>query len=89
MRPVSPRLVRTSGMPARHVSRNAMSNISINKPLSLTRNFSWTLSRHWAVCTLPVGDARRPCEALQHHMVGQFALALAITAPVFVFAGLT
>lgn len=75
-------------MPARCVSRNAMSNISINNPLSLTRNFSWTLigTGLYAFCqwgTLVV--LAKLCSTL---MVGQFALALAITAPVFVFAGL-
>jgi len=30
-------------MPLRHVSGNAISNIIVNKPLSLIRNFSWTL----------------------------------------------
>jgi O-antigen/teichoic acid export membrane protein len=66
---------------------NAMSNIS-NKPLSLTRNFSWTLigTGLYAVCQWGMLVVlAKLCSTL---MVGQFALALAITAPVFVFAGL-
>ena len=65
-----------------------MSNISINKPLSLTQNFSWTLIGtglyvfcQWGMLVV----LAKLCSTL---MVGQFALALAITAPVFVFAGL-
>ena len=64
-----------------------MSNIS-NKPLSLTRNFSWTLigTGLYAVCQWGMLVVlAKLCSTL---MVGQFALALAITAPVFVFAGL-
>jgi O-antigen/teichoic acid export membrane protein len=77
-----------AGMPAPHLSRIAMPNTSINKPLSLTRNFSWTLIGtglyafcQWAMLVV----LAKLCSTL---MVGQFALALAITAPVFVFAGL-
>ena len=77
------------GMPARHLSRNAMSNISINKPLSLTRNFSWTLIgtlELYAFCQWGMLVVlAKLCSTL---MVGQCALALAITAPVFVFVGL-
>jgi O-antigen/teichoic acid export membrane protein len=75
-------------MPARDFSQSAMSNISINKPLSLTRNFSWTLigTALYAFCQWGVLVVlAKLCSTL---MVGQFALALAITAPVFVFAGL-
>jgi O-antigen/teichoic acid export membrane protein len=65
-----------------------MSNISINKPLSLTRNFSWTLigTGVYAFCQWGMLVVlAKLCSTL---MVGQFALGLAITAPVFVFAGL-
>lgn len=77
-------------MPARHASQNAMSNnnIFINQPLSLTRNFSWTLvgTGLYALCQWGMLVAlAKLCSTL---MVGQFALALAITGPVFVFAGL-
>jgi O-antigen/teichoic acid export membrane protein len=78
----------SAGMPARQFSQSAMSNISINKPLSLTRNFSWTLigTGLYAFCQWGMLVAlAKLCSTL---MVGQFALALAITAPVFVFAGL-
>jgi O-antigen/teichoic acid export membrane protein len=65
-----------------------MSSISINQPLSLTRNFSWTLigTGLYAVCQWGMLVVlAKLCSTV---MVGQFALALAITAPVFVFAGL-
>lgn len=75
-------------MPARNVSRNALSNPSINKPLSLTRNFSWTLVGTGLSAFCQWGMLVALAKLCSTYMVGQFALALAITAPVFVFAGL-
>ena len=65
-----------------------MSNTSINKPLSLARNFSWTLigSGLYAFCQW--GMLVVLAKLCSTQMVGQFALGLAITAPVFMFAGL-
>lgn len=78
----------SGGVSAGRVNRNAMSNVSIDKPLSLTRNFSWTLvgTGLYAVCQW--GMLVVLAKLCSTNMVGQFALALAITAPVFVFAGL-
>jgi len=70
------------------MNRNLVPNIDINKPLSLTRNFSWTLvgTGVGAFCQWVIFIVlTKLCTTL---MVGQFALALAITAPVFVFAAL-
>jgi O-antigen/teichoic acid export membrane protein len=78
-----------AGMPARHVSRNAMSNTSINKPLSLTRNFSWTVVGTGLSSFCQWGMLVALAKLCSTLMVGQFALALAITTPVFVFAGLS
>jgi O-antigen/teichoic acid export membrane protein len=75
-------------MPARPVSRNAMSSIGINKPLSLTRNFSWTLSGTGLYACCQWGMLVVLAKLCSSQMVGQFALALAITAPLFMFAGL-
>jgi O-antigen/teichoic acid export membrane protein len=65
-----------------------MSNSSINKPLSLTRNFSWTLVGSGLSSLCQWGILVVLAKLCSTYMVGQFALALAITAPVFVFAGL-
>jgi O-antigen/teichoic acid export membrane protein len=65
-----------------------MSNISINEPLSLTRNFSWTLFGTGVYAFCQWGMLVVLAKLCSSNMVGQFALALAITAPVFVFAGL-
>ena len=78
----------SAGMPAGHVCRNAMSNLSVNKPLSLTRNFSWTLFGTGLYAFCQWGMLVVVAKLCSTNMVGQFALALAITAPVFVFAGL-
>jgi O-antigen/teichoic acid export membrane protein len=75
-------------MRAQPVSRNAMSNISINKPLSLTQNFSWTLIGSGLSGVCQWGILVVLAKLCSTQMVGQFALALAITAPVFVFASL-
>ena len=68
--------------------RKAMSNISVNKPLSLTTNFSWTLVGTALYSLCQWGILVVLAKLCTTDMVGQFALALAITAPVFVFAGL-
>jgi O-antigen/teichoic acid export membrane protein len=65
-----------------------MSDTSINKPLSLTRNFSWTLVGSGLSSLCQWGILVALAKLCSTYMVGQFALALAITAPVFVFAGL-
>src|SRR5579864_9762127 len=75
-------------MPVRHVSGNAIPNISVNKPLSLTGNFSWTLVGTGLYAFCQWGMLVVLAKLCSPDMVGQFALALAITAPVFVFAGL-
>ena len=60
----------------------------INKPLSLTRNFSWTLIGTGLYAFCQWGMLVVLAKLCSTRMVGQFALALAITAPVFMFAGL-
>lgn len=65
-----------------------MSDISINKPLPLTRNFSWTLIGNGLYAFCQWGMLVVLAKLCSTEMVGQFALALAITAPVFMFAGL-
>lgn len=65
-----------------------MSNTSVNKPLSLTRNFSWTLVGSGLSALCQWGILVALAKLCSTTMVGQFALGLAITAPVFVFAGL-
>ncbi|MVO98681.1 lipopolysaccharide biosynthesis protein [Paenibacillus lutrae] len=69
------------------MSSTVENNVS-KRSLSLSKNFSWTLLGNiiYALCQWGIlmalaklGDAR---------MVGQFALALAITAPVFMFLNL-
>lgn len=77
-----------AGAPARDVSRSRISKPGINDPLSLTQNFSWTLvgTGLFAICQWGMLVVlAKLCTTV---MVGQFALALAITAPVFMFAGL-
>jgi O-antigen/teichoic acid export membrane protein len=78
----------SAGLPARHVGRNAVSNVSINQPLSLTQNFSWTLIGTGLYAFCQWGMLVVLAKLCSTNVVGQFALALAITAPVFVFAGL-
>jgi len=73
---------------SRNVNRNAMSNTNINKPLSLSLNFSWTLVGSGLSSLCQWGILVALAKLCSTDMVGQFALALAITAPVFVFAGL-
>jgi O-antigen/teichoic acid export membrane protein len=65
-----------------------MSSTAINKPLSLTRNFSWTLVGSGLSSLCQWGILVALAKLCTTYMVGQFALALAITGPVFVFAGL-
>jgi O-antigen/teichoic acid export membrane protein len=65
-----------------------MSNVNINEPLSLTRNFSWTLVGSGLSSLCQWGILVALAKLCSTDMVGQFALGLAITAPVFVFAGL-
>ena len=74
--------------PTQGISRLTMSHISTNEPLSLRQNFSWTVMGNglyaccqWAMLVV----LAKLCST---DMVGQFVLALAITAPVFTFVGL-
>ena len=76
------------GMPVPEISRNAAPDTAINKPLSLTRNFSWTLIGTGLYAFCQWGMLVVLAKLCSTTMVGQFALALAITGPVFVFAGL-
>jgi O-antigen/teichoic acid export membrane protein len=78
----------SAGMAARFLSRSEMSNTGINNPLSLTQNFSWTLTGTGVYAFCQWGMLIVLAKLCSTLMVGQFALALAITAPVFVFAGL-
>jgi O-antigen/teichoic acid export membrane protein len=57
-------------------------------PLSLRQNFSWTLVGNGVYAGCQWGMLVVLAKLLSTDMVGQFALALAITAPVFTFAGL-
>ena len=67
---------------------HAMPNVHINQPLSLTQNFSWTLVGTGLYAFCQWGMLVVLAKLCSTTMVGQFALALAITGPVFVFAGL-
>jgi O-antigen/teichoic acid export membrane protein len=78
----------SDGMPAKYLAGNAISTVAINKPLSLTRNFSWTLISAGVSAFCQWGMFVVLAKLCSTTMVGQFALALAITAPVFVFAAL-
>jgi hypothetical protein len=75
------------GMRPPCLHQDATSDFSINKPLSLTRNFSWTLvgTGLYAVCQW--GMLVVLAKLCSTTMVGQFALAMAITAPMVVTAG--